>query len=172
MSVFHEPMQTQFSPAKSTIHDVGGGQNTITCCAVPNVSVSDRRSFPFAGCGTGTDSTRFSHSDLRSSAVDSTIHPESSAQCALVGMPSSGFVPATTCAGCVTECTQPTCSAAELTSNCTKQCVVICNNFSHNETNCPGDVVDLPCDMVTSCTDCGFEDIVGTHLFDYTDAIF
>jgi hypothetical protein len=70
------------------------------------------------------------------------------------------------CAECVTDCIKPTCPAAEITPQCTDQCVVIaCSDPNHDQMNCNGAVdnthCDIACDSAVDCAGCpGFEDFV------------
>lgn len=69
------------------------------------------------------------------------------------------------CLECVSDCSEPSCSADEITPQCTDQCVVIaCTDPTHSEMAChdsENSHCGLVCDGSLGCTDCtGFDEFV------------
>ena len=79
--------------------------------------------------------------------------------------PDYGLAEARACPDCVTDCQEPSCTAAEMTSQCTDQCVVVaCTDPTHGEMSCHAPMpCDATCDGMEVCSDStGFDDVVST----------
>lgn len=74
------------------------------------------------------------------------------------------------CTECITDCLDASCPSVAITSQCTDQCVVICDDPTHSGIACEdAEHCDASCNVDADCHDCtGFEEFVSSSYYPFS----